>query len=106
MTDSFWIQTEDWHTAGEPFRVVEKLSDGLMPQEQSVSRRRLAITNTPGHPLDQLRQSLCHEPRGHADMYGGFITPTQALTLEFFSGTKMDFRRRAAMEQSPWDTGL
>ncbi|KAK1634889.1 hypothetical protein BDP81DRAFT_462626 [Colletotrichum phormii] len=22
-----------------------------------------------------LLQSLCHEPRGHADMYGGFITP-------------------------------
>lgn len=74
-TDSFWIETEDWHTAGEPFRVVEKLDAGLLPQEPLVSQRRLAIINTPGHPLDQLRQSLCHEPRGHADMYGGFITP-------------------------------
>ena len=71
----FWIETEDWHTAGEPFRIVEKLPEGYLPSSPTVSRRRLDVLATPGHPLDQLRQSLCHEPRGHADMYGGFVTP-------------------------------
>lgn len=71
----FWIQTEDWHTAGEPFRIVEKLPEGSLPQSSTVAQRRRDIIANPQHPLDQLRQSLCHEPRGHADMYGGFITP-------------------------------
>lgn len=72
----FWIETEDWHTAGEPFRIVDKLPDVCrLPASSTVAQRRLDIIATPYHPLDQLRQSLCHEPRGHADMYGGFITP-------------------------------
>lgn len=72
---SFWIKTEDWHTAGEPFRIVASLPDNHLPQAPTVAARRLHIIDTPEHPLDLLRQSLCHEPRGHADMYGGFITP-------------------------------
>lgn len=71
----FWIETDDWHTAGEPFRIVEKLPKGYLPESSTVSQRRLDIIATPGHSLDQLRQSLCHEPRGHVGMYGGFITP-------------------------------
>ncbi|KAF4460917.1 proline racemase [Fusarium albosuccineum] len=71
----FWIDTEDWHTAGEPFRVVKKLPEGYLPKSSTVTQRRLDIIADPHHPLDELRQSLCHEPRGHADMYGGFITP-------------------------------
>ncbi|KAF5711014.1 proline racemase [Fusarium globosum] len=72
---SFWIETEDWHTAGEPFRIVQTLPPSHLPEGETVAQRRLAVIKTPNHPLDQLRQSLCHEPRGHADMYGGFITP-------------------------------
>ncbi|KAF3034163.1 hypothetical protein E8E12_005089 [Didymella heteroderae] len=75
MTSSYWIQTEDWHTAGEPFRIVDQLPTGSLPGASTVAERRFAILKTPGHPLDILRQQLCHEPRGHADMYGGFITP-------------------------------
>ncbi|KAF4983543.1 hypothetical protein FZEAL_1078 [Fusarium zealandicum] len=71
----FWIETDDWHTAGEPFRIVDKLPEGYMPTSSTVAQRRFDIIADPRHPLDQLRQSLCHEPRGHADMYGGFITP-------------------------------
>ncbi|RSL91532.1 hypothetical protein CEP51_000183 [Fusarium floridanum] len=71
----YWIETEDWHTAGEPFRVVKKLPNGYLPESSTVAQRRFDIIANPQHPLDQLRQSLCHEPRGHADMYGGFITP-------------------------------
>lgn len=71
----FWVETEDWHTAGEPFRVVAKLPPGHESAGYDVCQRRLNIMENPGHPLDVLRQSLCHEPRGHADMYGGFIVP-------------------------------
>ncbi|KAL7919957.1 hypothetical protein ACQKWADRAFT_182469 [Trichoderma austrokoningii] len=71
----YWIETEDWHTAGEPFRIVDKLPAGYLPNSPTVAQRQLDITETPDHPLDELRKLLCHEPRGHADMYGGFITP-------------------------------
>ncbi|KAH6871025.1 hypothetical protein B0T10DRAFT_592734 [Thelonectria olida] len=72
---SFWVESEDWHTGGEPFRIVSKFPPGYTTKGKNVAERRLDIMATPGHPLDVLRQSLCHEPRGHADMYGGFITP-------------------------------
>ncbi|UNI16926.1 Trans-L-3-hydroxyproline dehydratase [Purpureocillium takamizusanense] len=72
---SYWVETEDWHTAGEPFRIVDKLPAGCLPGLPTVAQRRSHVIKTPGHPLDELRKSLCHEPRGHADMYGGFITP-------------------------------
>jgi proline racemase len=65
------IRTVDYHTGGEPFRIVPEppvTIGGLTVAE----RRMLAI----GDPeVDGLRQLLCCEPRGHADMYGGFLTP-------------------------------
>lgn len=82
-TSPYWVETEDWHTAGEPFRIVQKLPDGFLPQSSTVAQRRLDIINAAGHPLDQLRQSLCHEPRGHADMYGCFITPPNDADAHF-----------------------
>ncbi|KAM0496652.1 hypothetical protein ACHAP8_007229 [Fusarium lateritium] len=80
---SFWIETEDWHTAGEPFRIVQTLPKDHLPTGATVKDRRLNVINTPNHPLDQLRQSLCHEPRGHADMYGGFITEPDDAGADF-----------------------
>jgi len=71
----YWVETEDWHTAGEPFRIVRTLPAGCEPQGKTVAERRANVISTPGHPLDVLRQTLCLEPRGHADMYGGFIVP-------------------------------
>ncbi|MFF2276640.1 proline racemase family protein [Agromyces sp. NPDC058126] len=60
--------TEDWHTAGEPFRIVE----GVATEGATVAERRVhAMTGEP----DAVRRFLCLEPRGHDDMYGGFITP-------------------------------
>ncbi|MFD5215447.1 proline racemase family protein [Microbacterium sp. NPDC058345] len=60
--------TEDWHTAGEPFRIVE----GVPTHGSTVAERRVeAITGE----ADAVRRFLCLEPRGHDDMYGGFITP-------------------------------
>ena len=39
----------------------------------TVAERRVAAMRSP--EVDGLRRLLCFEPRGHADMYGGFITP-------------------------------
>lgn len=61
----------DFHTAGEPFRIVAEPPVEI-PGESVAQRRELAV---PGSALDDLRRLLCFEPRGHADMYGGFITP-------------------------------
>ncbi|GAA1061154.1 proline racemase family protein [Agromyces bracchium] len=61
-------RTEDWHTAGEPFRIVLDAPTG----GATVADRRVeAMTGR----ADALRRFLCLEPRGHDDMYGGFITP-------------------------------
>jgi proline racemase len=63
------IQTVDYHTAGEPFRIV---TDGA-PELQGGSvleRRRWAAEHA-----DHVRRLLVNEPRGHADMYGCFAVP-------------------------------
>jgi proline racemase len=60
------IKTVDYHTGGEPFRIVtghELLGDTILAKRQDAARR-----------LDHLRRLLVNEPRGHADMYGCFVT--------------------------------
>lgn len=75
-----WEPPHDWlrltvidsHTGGEPFRLVV---DGLpvIPGSSVLERRRYAEEH-----LDHLRKALMWEPRGHADMYGGWLgTPTR-----------------------------
>lgn len=63
------IRTVDYHTAGEPFRIVV---DGVSTPEGDtvLSRRGWAQEH-----LDDVRAVLINEPRGHADMYGAFVTP-------------------------------
>lgn len=70
-----WVRSDDWHTAGEPFRIVSELPEQCNTSGSTVMERRLNIMATPNHPVDVLRRTLCLEPRGHADMYGGFIVP-------------------------------
>ena len=62
------IRTTDYHTAGEPFRIVV---EGVPPLEghSILEKRRWA-----GAQLDDVRRLLVNEPRGHADMYGCFVT--------------------------------
>jgi proline racemase len=61
------IRTVDYHTAGEPFRIV---TDGVEAPTGStiLDKRRDALAR-----LDHVRRLLVHEPRGHADMYGCFV---------------------------------
>ena len=63
------VRTVDYHTAGEPFRIV---TAGVPELEgrRILDRRRWAKEN-----LDDIRRLLVNEPRGHADMYGCFVTP-------------------------------
>ncbi|KAH7459122.1 hypothetical protein FOMA001_g20249 [Fusarium oxysporum f. sp. matthiolae] len=79
----YWVESEDWHTAGEPFRIVRHVPSDFMPEAQTVSERRFKIIQAEDHPLDGLRKTLSYEPRGHADMYGGFITPPNDSRAHF-----------------------
>jgi len=65
------ITTTDYHTAGEPFRIVR---DGVpdIPGATVRDRREQASAS---EEVDRVRRMLCHEPRGHADMYGCFLVP-------------------------------
>jgi proline racemase len=65
------IATTDYHTGGEPFRIV---ADPPLPiPGRTVAERRAWAIEDPD--VQSLRALLCFEPRGHADMYGGFIVP-------------------------------
>ena len=65
------VRTSDFHTAGEPFRIV---TDGVPEVAGStVAERRVLAPDSA--ELESIRRLLCHEPRGHADMYGCFIVP-------------------------------
>ena len=64
------VETVDYHTAGEPFRIVRPPS--TIPGSTAAERRVFAMGDA---DLQALRRFLCFEPRGHADMYGGFLVP-------------------------------
>ena len=64
-------RTLDYHTAGEPFRIVVSGVPEL-PGRTVADRRAFAMNNP---AVQRIRALLCSEPRGHADMYGGFLTP-------------------------------
>ena len=63
------IRTVDYHTGGEPFRIV---TGGVEPLQGTtvLERRRDALER-----LDHVRRLLVFEPRGHADMYGCHVVP-------------------------------
>jgi proline racemase len=64
------VEAVDYHTAGEPFRIVRP--PATIPGATVAERRIFAIGDA---DVQALRRFLCFEPRGHADMYGGFLVP-------------------------------
>jgi proline racemase len=62
------IEATDYHTGGEPFRIVTAGAEPLRGATILEKRRDAAAR------LDAVRQLLVNEPRGHADMYGCFVT--------------------------------
>jgi proline racemase len=73
------IAATDYHTAGEPFRIVEEGSVEI-PGRSVLDRRDHASFSD---DVDRARRLLCHEPRGHADMYGGFVVPADDDGADF-----------------------
>ena len=65
------IETTDYHTGGEPFRIV--VEPPVPIPGKTVAERRARAIEDPD--VQGLRAVLCSEPRGHADMYGGLIVP-------------------------------
>ena len=65
------LEAVDYHTAGEPFRIVVGGAPPL-PGSSVAERRERALASD---DADRARRLLCHEPRGHADMYGCFLVP-------------------------------
>jgi proline racemase len=76
---NFKVSTTDYHTAGEPFRIVA--DPPVTIEGNTVAERRVFAIEDPD--VDNLRKLLCFEPRGHADMYGGFITPPDDSGADF-----------------------
>ena len=65
------LRTTDYHTAGEPFRIVVEGAPAI-PGATVRERRENAARS---EEAERARTLLCHEPRGHADMYGCFLVP-------------------------------
>jgi proline racemase len=61
------VTAVDYHTAGEPFRIVTGGVD--VPRGGTILDKRRDAHER----LDGVRRLLVHEPRGHADMYGCFV---------------------------------
>ncbi len=68
---SITVECTDYHTAGEPFRIVTAGAPAI-PGETVRDRREHAARD---ERVEAVRRLLCHEPRGHADMYGCFPVP-------------------------------
>ena len=86
FTDEAWqppahwrrISTVEMHTGGEPLRVI---TSGLPPLEgRTVLEKRRYFRER----YDHLRTGLIWEPRGHADMYGAVVTPSETADFDVF----------------------
>lgn len=73
------VDAVDYHTGGEPFRIV--VEPPVPIPGDSVADRRIRAIDDPA--VDGLRQVLCFEPRGHAGMFGGFLTPPDDAGADF-----------------------
>ncbi|MEM6431183.1 MAG: proline racemase family protein [Deinococcota bacterium] len=69
--------TVDTHTAGEPLRIVTAGIPNI-PGETILAKRQWVKNN-----LDHVRTALMYEPRGHADMYGCYMTPPVTEAADF-----------------------
>jgi proline racemase len=71
------VSVVDYHTAGEPFRIVTSVE---IPGSTVADRR---VTAQSSDAIDAVRRLLVNEPRGHADMYGGFVVPADDDGADF-----------------------
>lgn len=71
------ITVVDSHTAGEPFRLV---TGGIPPIKGKTMAEKLSYFK---QEFDSVRTGLMHEPRGHADMFGGVLTEPVTEEADF-----------------------
>ncbi len=71
------ISTIDAHTEGEPLRIITQGYPEI--KGNTILKKRQYLREN----LDNLRQLLMFEPRGHADMYGALITEPCSKDAEF-----------------------
>ena len=76
MRTSRFITTVEMHTCGEPFRIVT----GGLPRIKgdTILQKRTWLQRD----ADEFRRALMLEPRGHADMYGGFVTEPESADAD------------------------
>ena len=71
------VSVTEYHTAGEPFRIV---TGGVPPiQGRTVLEKRRFVRDH----LDHIRRLVVNEPRGHADMYGCFLVDPESEGAAF-----------------------
>jgi trans-L-3-hydroxyproline dehydratase len=71
------ISTVEVHTGGEPFRIVTSGLPRL--QGNTIVQRRAWLQEH----ADEVRRALMFEPRGHVDMYGGYLTEPVSPGADF-----------------------
>lgn len=71
------ISTLDCHTGGEPLRIITAGFPELRGETVLAKRRDCQ------QRFDGLRQALMWEPRGHADMYGCIVVPSERADSAF-----------------------
>ena len=71
------IRTVETHTGGEPFRII--VSGLPRFSGATIVQRRDWVKNN----IDELRRALIFEPRGHADMYAGYLTEAVSPNADF-----------------------
>ncbi|XP_072284953.1 trans-3-hydroxy-L-proline dehydratase [Pyxicephalus adspersus] len=65
------LSVVDMHTGGEPLRIV--LSGAPVPDGSTVLEKRRWVREN----MDWVRRLLMLEPRGHRDMYGALLVPSE-----------------------------
>jgi proline racemase len=71
------VSVVDYHTAGEPFRIVVGGAPSMRGGTVLARRAHLA------EHADDVRQLIINEPRGHADQYGCFVVEPDDGGAEF-----------------------
>lgn len=71
------VTTVDYHTAGEPFRIVTGGAPSIEGADV-LTRREWVSSNA-----DEIRRLVVNEPRGHAGMYGCHVVPPDDDAAEF-----------------------
>ncbi|MFV0441218.1 MAG: proline racemase family protein [Lachnospirales bacterium] len=71
------VTVVDSHTEGEPYRLVTGNVPKIVGKTMSEKLKYFKEN------YDDLRKGLMHEPRGHADMFGGILTEAVSETSDF-----------------------